>query len=142
MEKGRVFEVDDELREEAIPDLPENSIAREFLKSAPKQGLWQPLGKEVKVMQCWRCKAYGHRTNDRECPLNKQGNLISDSERQAREDPLANFVSTKVAERRAKYERVDELKRIMSDIRDELHEKKRIKKEKKHMLKKKRAHES
>ena len=47
--------------EDAIPDLPENQAAREFLKSAPTHGLFMPLGKEVKVMQCWRCKAYGHR---------------------------------------------------------------------------------
>lgn len=47
--------------EDTIPDLPENQAAREFLKNAPTQGLFMPLGKEVKVMQCWRCKAYGHR---------------------------------------------------------------------------------
>lgn len=42
--------------EDAIPDLPENQAAREFLKKAPTKGLFMPLGKEVKVMQCWRCK--------------------------------------------------------------------------------------
>lgn len=47
--------------EDSIPDLPENQAAREFLKNAPTRGLHMPLGKEVKVMQCWRCKAYGHR---------------------------------------------------------------------------------
>ena len=47
--------------EDTIPDLPENKAARDFLKSAPTKGLFMPLGKEVKVMQCWRCKAYGHR---------------------------------------------------------------------------------
>ena len=25
-------------------------------------------------MQCWRCKAYGHRAADRECPLSMSGN--------------------------------------------------------------------
>jgi len=40
------------------------------------------MGVEVKVMQCWRCKAYGHRANDRECPLLLQGNIVIDSERQ------------------------------------------------------------
>lgn len=68
--------------EESIPDLPENAAAREFLKKAPKKGLWMPLGKEVKVMQCWRCKAYGHRTGDKECPLSKTGNITLDIERQ------------------------------------------------------------
>lgn len=53
---------DEELRpEDTIPDLPENQAAREFLRKAPTKGLYMPLGKEVKVMQCWRCKAYGHR---------------------------------------------------------------------------------
>uniref|UniRef100_A0A8C9FAV7 Uncharacterized protein n=1 Tax=Pavo cristatus TaxID=9049 RepID=A0A8C9FAV7_PAVCR len=33
-----------------------------------------PLGKEVKVMQCWRCKRYGHRTGDKECPFFIKGN--------------------------------------------------------------------
>ena len=52
---------DDEAPEDAIPDLPENQAARQFLKNAPRKGLHMPLGKDVKVMQCWRCKAYGHR---------------------------------------------------------------------------------
>lgn len=53
---------EEELRpEDSIPDLPENQAARDFLKKAPTKGLFMPLGKEVKVMQCWRCKAYGHR---------------------------------------------------------------------------------
>jgi len=47
--------------EDTIPDLPENQAAREFLRTAPQKGLFMPLGKEVKVMKCWRCKAYGHR---------------------------------------------------------------------------------
>jgi hypothetical protein len=47
--------------EDSIPDFPENFEAREFLRTAPQHGLFMPLGKEVKVMQCWRCKAYGHR---------------------------------------------------------------------------------
>lgn len=47
--------------EDCIPDLPENQAVREFLRKAPTKGLHMPLGKEVKVMQCWRCKAYGHR---------------------------------------------------------------------------------
>ena len=38
--------------EECIPDTEENRKAREFLANAPTKGLWMPLGKEVKVMQC------------------------------------------------------------------------------------------
>lgn len=74
--------MEEEPLEDAIPDLPENAAAREFLKKAPKKGLWLPMGKEVKVMQCWRCKAYGHRTGDRECPLSVSGNIVLDIERQ------------------------------------------------------------
>jgi retinitis pigmentosa 9 protein len=50
--------------EESIPDLPENQKARQFLKNAPSKGLFMPLGVQVKVMQCWRCKEYGHRAGD------------------------------------------------------------------------------
>lgn len=78
-----VSQVDVQARpEDGIPDLPENQNVRAFLKSAPQQGLWMPLGKEVKLMQCWRCKAFGHRTGDRECPLKDVGNLAIESERQ------------------------------------------------------------
>jgi len=73
---------DEEAPEDCIPDKPENQAAREFLKIAPTKGLWMPLGKEVKVMQCWRCKAYGHRTGDRECPLRMAGNILLDADRQ------------------------------------------------------------
>jgi hypothetical protein len=83
--EGEILGSDDEYEappEDSIPDLPENAAAREFLKSAPTKGLWMPLGKEVKVMQCWRCKAFGHRTGDKECPMNKSGNMNLDVERQ------------------------------------------------------------
>nr|XP_044621098.1 retinitis pigmentosa 9 protein-like isoform X2 [Equus asinus] len=60
--------------EDCIPDVPGNEHAREFLAHAPTKGLWMPLGKEVKVMQCWRCKRHGHRTGDKECPFFIKGN--------------------------------------------------------------------
>lgn len=121
--------------EDDIPDLPENQSAREFLKNAPSKGLWLPMGVEVKVMQCWRCKAYGHRANDRECPLLLQGNVALDSERQAREDPMCSFVATKMENRREKYERVRHLMAIMEEIREE--ERQRQKKKEKRKKKKK-----
>jgi hypothetical protein len=71
-----------EAPEDSIPDLPENHAARQFLSKAPTKGLWLPMGVEVKVMQCFRCKAYGHRSGDRECPLTKSGNVVLDAERQ------------------------------------------------------------
>uniref|UniRef100_A0A674DEV7 RP9 pre-mRNA splicing factor n=1 Tax=Salmo trutta TaxID=8032 RepID=A0A674DEV7_SALTR len=49
-----------------------------------EDGLWMPLGKEVKVMH-WRCKRYGHRTGDREFSSIFQ--LIS-----AHEDPMYDMI--------------------------------------------------
>lgn len=45
---------EEERPEDCIPDEDCNKEAREFLANAPKKGLWMPLGKEVKVMQCKR----------------------------------------------------------------------------------------
>ena len=56
------------------------------LANRRSKGLWMPMGLEVKVMQCWRCKAYGHRTGDRECPLANTGNVVLESERLARDE--------------------------------------------------------
>lgn len=44
--------------EDCIPDVPGNESAREFLAHAPTKGLWMPLGKEVKVMQCKTVKIF------------------------------------------------------------------------------------
>lgn len=49
------FQEDETKPEDCIPDVPGNEHAREFLAHAPTRGLWMPLGKEVKVMQC-ECK--------------------------------------------------------------------------------------
>uniref|UniRef100_K3W7X4 Zinc knuckle domain-containing protein n=1 Tax=Globisporangium ultimum (strain ATCC 200006 / CBS 805.95 / DAOM BR144) TaxID=431595 RepID=K3W7X4_GLOUD len=121
--------------EDAIPDKPENRNAREFLKSAPSQGLWLPMGVAVKVMQCWRCKAYGHRTGDRECPMASAGNLVLDAERQAREDPMAKYVAlpeqqremTRAEKKQAKRE---QLAVLLAEVRREAAEKKERKKHK------------
>lgn len=121
---------DEEARpEDSIPDLPENQAAREFLKNAPQKGLFMPLGREVKVMQCFRCKAFGHRTNDRECPLYKQGNVVLDSERQAREDPMSAFVANKLKLRQEKYERLEKLRELVEEIRREESARKKMKRE-------------
>jgi retinitis pigmentosa 9 protein len=114
--------------EDCIPDLPENAAAREFLRIAPRKGLHMPLGKEVKVMQCFRCKAYGHRTGDRECPLTKVGNVILDTERKGREDPMSDFVA-----KQSKKRELEEIKLLVEQIRQEEKEKDRKnKKRKKH----------
>ena len=92
---------EEERPEDAIPDLPENQATRDFLKNAPSKGLWLPMGLEVKTMQCWRCKAYGHRTGDRECPLNQTGNVDLEASRIAREDPMAMALANKRPPREA-----------------------------------------
>jgi retinitis pigmentosa 9 protein len=127
--KDNTFSIDDEdlvnsqisrRPEDAIPDLPENQAARDFLKLAPTHGLYMPLGKEVKVMQCWRCKAYGHRTGDRECPLRLAGNLDIDKERRAREDPMLQYVvEEEDMEFLEKYRRIKLLKQLLEEVREE-----------------------
>ncbi|CCI41227.1 unnamed protein product [Albugo candida] len=140
------------LPEESIPDRLENQSAREFLKNAPSKGLWLPMGIEVKVMQCWRCKAYGHRAGDRECPLSIGGNLILDAERQAREDPMAKYVASNVefginevipgtfslnfdAKKTKKKAKRARLAKLLREIKREV---KKERKQKKHNSKKKR----
>ncbi|KAI5091892.1 retinitis pigmentosa 9 protein isoform X1 [Silurus meridionalis] len=83
---------DDEKPEDCIPDDPGNEDARDFLAHAPTKGLWMPLGKEVKVMQCWRCKRYGHRTGDKECPFFIKGNQKLEQFRVAHEDPMYDII--------------------------------------------------
>jgi retinitis pigmentosa 9 protein len=101
-----------------------------------------PLGVEVKVMQCFRCKAYGHRTGDRECPLANQGNFLLDTERQAREDPMAKFVASRSKEREEKYARVEELKLIVEQIRKEERDRKKRKSDKRDLKRSKKTHKS
>lgn len=117
--------------EDSVPDLPENAATREFLAKAPSRGLWMPLGVEVKVMQCWRCKAYGHRTGDRECPLSTTGNVLLDSERRVREDPMGSVI----ARNKRPHEDLDHLKSLVEDIRRE-----RARKKEKRSLKRKLKH--
>lgn len=72
-----------------------------------------PLGKEVKVMKCWRCKAYGHRTGDRECPLFISGNRNIEKLRMAHEDPMHEFIQDKKkAERQS---RIEQLKALLEE---------------------------
>jgi len=139
--------------EDSIPDLPENKEAREFLKQAPSKGLWMPLGKEVKVMQCWRCKAYGHRTGDRECPLAFSGNSKIESERQVREDPMTQYLREKkdieeqaLIKKAYKLERLKQLQALLEkaerrDMKKKLERKmKKKEKKKKEKKNKKRKH--
>ncbi|KAG5210352.1 hypothetical protein JEQ12_015546 [Ovis aries] len=99
--------------EDCIPDVPGNEHAREFLAHAPTKGLWMPLGKEVKVMQCWRCKRYGHRTGDKECPFFIKGNQKLEQFRVAHEDPMYDIIREN--KRHEKDIRIQQLKQLLED---------------------------
>jgi len=123
---------DEEKPEDSIPDLPENQQAREFLKKAPTKGLWMPLGKEVKVMQCWRCKAFGHRTGDKECPMKMSGNFRSESMRKLWEDPMATYVNRNDEEKeRIKEEKLERI-RVLKEILEQSKKEKKRKRSKHH----------
>lgn len=144
VKKPEVADGEEEERpEDAIPDEPQNSEVREFLSKAPKKGLWMPLGKEVKVMQCWKCKAFGHRSGDKECPLFLQGSLSTEQFRFMHEDPMFEYV--KQSQSKDKEEKVKQLEALLrettsedeSGSEDRSKKKKRRKKEKKHRKSKK-----
>ncbi|XP_014672647.1 PREDICTED: retinitis pigmentosa 9 protein-like [Priapulus caudatus] len=109
---GLVKQVD-EKPEDCIPDLPENQDARDFLAKAPSKGLWMPLGKEVKVMKCWRCKRYGHRTGDKECPMFISGNEQTESFRAVHEDPMYEYVQE--SKRLRKEDRIKRLQSLLEE---------------------------
>ncbi|XP_013777548.1 retinitis pigmentosa 9 protein-like [Limulus polyphemus] len=97
--------------EDCIPDTPENKQAREFLAKAPSKGLWMPLGKEVKVMKCWRCKVYGHRTGDKECPLFLSGNKEIEKFRYIHEDPMHSYITE--TKKNEKEQRIKQLQALL-----------------------------
>ncbi|XP_023569212.1 retinitis pigmentosa 9 protein isoform X1 [Octodon degus] len=108
---------DESKPEDCIPDVPGNEHAREFLAHAPTKGLWMPLGKEVKVMQCWRCKRYGHRTGDKECPFFIKGNQKLEQFRVAHEDPMYDIIREN--KRHEKDVRIQQLKQLLADSTSE-----------------------
>ncbi|XP_029023150.1 retinitis pigmentosa 9 protein [Betta splendens] len=103
----------EEKPEDCIPAEPGNEEARNFLAHAPTRGLWMPLGKEVKVMQCWRCKRYGHRTGDRECPFFIKGNQKLEQFRVAHEDPMYDVIREN--KRNEKETRIQQLQQLLQD---------------------------
>ncbi|XP_013861124.1 retinitis pigmentosa 9 protein [Austrofundulus limnaeus] len=103
----------EEKPEDCIPADPGNEDARNFLAHAPTKGLWMPLGKEVKVMQCWRCKRYGHRTGDKECPFFIKGNQKLEQFRVAHEDPMYDLIREN--KRNEKETRIQQLQQLLQD---------------------------
>uniref|UniRef100_A0A5F8H0J2 RP9 pre-mRNA splicing factor n=1 Tax=Monodelphis domestica TaxID=13616 RepID=A0A5F8H0J2_MONDO len=112
-----------------------------------------PLGREVKVMQCWRCKWYGHRTGDKECPFFIKGNQKLEQFRVAHDDPMYDIIREN--KRHEKDVRIQQLKNIQEDSTSdedgtssssleckEKHKRKKKEKHKKRKKKKKKEHKS
>lgn len=131
----------EERPEDAIPDEPQNSEARDFLSKAPKKGLWMPLGKEVKVMQCWKCKAFGHRSGDKECPLFLQGSLSTEQFRFMHEDPMFEYVKSQTKDKEEKVKQLEALLRETTSEDDSSNdeERKKRRKSRKHKRSKKKS---
>ena len=114
---------DSQRPEDTIPDTPENKEAREFLAKAPKKGLWQPLGQDVKVMQCWRCGNFGHRAGDRECPRFLEGNQKLEAQRKIIEDPMASHIAAMEQEKReSKMKKEEAKKKRLAELQQMLRE--------------------
>mmetsp|Transcript_36413 Transcript_36413/g.58445 ORF Transcript_36413/g.58445 Transcript_36413/m.58445 type:complete len:97 (-) Transcript_36413:355-645(-) len=55
-------------------------------------------------MKCWRCKQYGHRTGDRECPMKQSGNMTNEKKRRVMYDPMASMVEKRAKKKDARRE--------------------------------------
>ncbi|CBK20454.2 uncharacterized protein [Blastocystis hominis] len=77
--------------ERNIPDIPENKRVRDFLRSMPLTGHGAAFGKTIYVVQCYRCKCYGHRAGDPECKYTVTGDLNLELQSRIREDPIRSF---------------------------------------------------
>ncbi|KAK8813987.1 hypothetical protein WA538_000340 [Blastocystis sp. DL] len=77
--------------ERKIPDIPENKRVRDYLRSMPLTGHGAAFGKAIRVVQCYRCKCYGHRAGDPECKYTATGDFNQELQRRVREDPVTCF---------------------------------------------------
>lgn len=68
-------------------------------------------------MQCWRCKRYGHRTGDKECPFFIKGNQKLEQFRVAHEDPMYDII--RETKRHEKEMRIQQLKQLLEDSTSE-----------------------
>uniref|UniRef100_H0W3K2 RP9 pre-mRNA splicing factor n=1 Tax=Cavia porcellus TaxID=10141 RepID=H0W3K2_CAVPO len=109
---------DESKPEDCIPDVLGKEQAREFLAHALTKGLWMPLGKEVKVMQCCRCKWYGPRTGDKECPFFiKENQKLKQFRVVTHEDPMYDIIREN--KRHEKDVRIQQLKQLLADSTSE-----------------------
>ncbi|XP_064640424.1 NF-kappa-B-activating protein-like [Lineus longissimus] len=88
-------------------------MLREHVSNNPNKGPWASIGKDVKVVQCWRCKDYGHRSGDQECRLLTQKNKSTEIFRFEHEDPMHKYFEER--KRKEKEERVEQLKLLLED---------------------------
>uniref|UniRef100_A0A452T5I9 Retinitis pigmentosa 9 protein n=1 Tax=Ursus maritimus TaxID=29073 RepID=A0A452T5I9_URSMA len=61
----------------------------------------------------WRCKRYGHRTGDKECPFFIKGNQKLEQFRVAHEDPMYDIIREN--KRHEKDVRIQQLKQLLED---------------------------
>uniref|UniRef100_A0A2K6CHK4 Uncharacterized protein n=1 Tax=Macaca nemestrina TaxID=9545 RepID=A0A2K6CHK4_MACNE len=104
-EQKRRWHGEDEAKpEDCIPGVPGNEHAREFLAHAPTKGLWMPLGKEVRVMQC---ECY------KECPFFIKDNQKLEQFRVAHEDFMYDIIQDN--KQYEKDVRIRQLKQLLED---------------------------
>ncbi|XP_071660940.1 retinitis pigmentosa 9 protein isoform X3 [Patagioenas fasciata] len=65
----------------------------------------------------WRCKRYGHRTGDKECPFFIKGNQKLEQFRVAHEDPMYDIIREN--KRHEKELRIQQLKQLLEDSTSE-----------------------
>uniref|UniRef100_A0A8C3KWA2 Uncharacterized protein n=1 Tax=Chrysolophus pictus TaxID=9089 RepID=A0A8C3KWA2_CHRPC len=65
------------------------------------------------LSQGWRCKRYGHRTGDKECPFFIKGNQKLEQFRVAHEDPMYDII--RETKRHEKEMRIQQLKQLLED---------------------------
>ncbi|KAK8815117.1 hypothetical protein WA556_007151, partial [Blastocystis sp. ATCC 50177/Nand II] len=109
--------------ERKIPDIPENKRVRDYLRSQPLTGHGTAFGKAVKVVQCYRCKCYGHRAGDPECPYTETGDIQLELQRRIREDPLHCFKSMDSHSSSAS-SKVERMKQLLEEAKREEKERK------------------
>jgi retinitis pigmentosa 9 protein len=109
--------------EDAVPDYPQNHVVREFLRKAGNGQV--ALGEGVVLNQCWRCKLFGHRTGDRDCPYFNVGNLEAEAERQVREDPLMAIAPQRLNSSEKKDSKLQELQELLRTVKQAEEERKR-----------------
>ncbi|EFB18892.1 hypothetical protein PANDA_010823 [Ailuropoda melanoleuca] len=67
----------------------------------------------VSLFLGWRCKRYGHRTGDKECPFFIKGNQKLEQFRVAHEDPMYDIIREN--KRHEKDVRIQQLKQLLED---------------------------